>query len=228
MRSARVGSDCALTLGVRIAEASSKQIRGRIRAVVVSALAALRFMTRENCPIPAACQPCSGAAKIRRATSHLFFCRGSFVFEAGRDHWLKKWHHGAKFGAELLDGVLLLALARGQEVRTALFIFCDPGFCETAVSNLREDFAHLVARLLGDDARPGGIIALLGSIADGVTHVAEAAAVNQVNDKLEFVETFEVSNLRLVTGFRQCFKPRLDQFTHTAAENRLLAKEISF
>src|SRR5260370_8170719 len=106
-----------------MAEASSKQIRGRIRAVVVSALAALRFMTRENCPIPAACQPCSGAAKIRRATSHLFFCRGSFVFEAGRDHWLKKWHHGARFGAEFPDGGFLPASLPGHDVPPALSIF---------------------------------------------------------------------------------------------------------
>src|SRR5260370_30052995 len=30
----------------------------------------------------------------------------------------------------------------GQEVRAALFIFCNPCFCETAVADLREDFAR--------------------------------------------------------------------------------------
>src|SRR6266446_5693680 len=113
----------------------------------------------------------------------LFFRRGSFVLKSGRDHRLEEWHHGAQLRAELLDGVLLLALTRGQEVGAALFIFFDPGLCETAAADFREDFAHLFPRLLGDDARSGGIIALLGSIADGITHVAEAPAENQVNDE---------------------------------------------
>src|SRR5258708_32146139 len=106
----------------------------------------------------------------------LFLRRGRFVLETRRDHRLKEWHHGTQFRAELLDGVLLLALTRGEEVGAALFVFFDPGFCESAVADLREDLAHLFSRLLGDDARSGGIITLLGSILDAVAQEAEAAA----------------------------------------------------
>src|SRR5882762_9288673 len=95
-----------------------------------------------------------------------FFRRGRFGLESGCDHRLEEWHHSAEFRAELLDGVLLFALTRGQEIGAALFIFFDPGFCETAVADLSEDLAHFFSRLFRDDARSGGIIALLGSIAD--------------------------------------------------------------
>src|SRR5229473_7541256 len=158
----------------------------------------------------------------------LFFRRGRLVLKSGRDHRLEEWHHGAQLRAELLDGVLLLALTRRQEVRAALFVLFDPGFCETAVADLREDLAHLFSRLFGDDARSGGIITLLGGIADGVTHVAEAAAVNQVDDELELVEAFEIGDLGLVACLRECLEARFDQFTHAAAEYGLLAKEIGF
>src|SRR6266478_8517654 len=162
------------------------------------------------------------------AIRSLFFRCSRFILESGRDHRLQERHHGAKFGAQLLDGVLLLSLTRSQKIRTAFFILCDPGFCETAVANLGENLAHLVARLLGDDARSGGIIALLGSIADGVAHVAEASAVNQVNDELELVEAFEIGDLGLVASFRKRFEARFDQFTHAAAEHGLFAKEVGF
>src|SRR5258708_34429354 len=158
----------------------------------------------------------------------LFFRRGRLVVKSGRDPRLEDWHHGAQVRAELLDGALLLALTRRQEVRAALFVLFDPGFCETAVADLREDLAHLFSRLFGDDARSGRIIALLGSIADGVPHVAETAAVNQVNDELELVEAFEEADLGLEACFRERLESRLDQFTHTAAEYGLLAKEVGF
>src|SRR5260370_11067604 len=158
----------------------------------------------------------------------LFFRSRCFALEAGRDYRLKEGHHGAKFGAESLDGVLLLALTHSQEVRAALFIFIDPRLSETAIADFRENLAHLLARLLGDDARSGRIIALFGSVTDGVAHVAEAAAVNQINNELKLVKAFEVGNLRLVAGFRESFEARFDQFTYTAAKYGLLAEEVGF
>src|SRR5260370_11415226 len=160
--------------------------------------------------------------KIRRS---LLRC-GRFVLESRGDYRLQKWHHGAQLRAELLDGVLLLALARCEEIGAALFIFCDPGFRETPVANLREDFAHFFPRLPGDNARSGGIIALLGSIADGVAHVAEAAAVNQVDDELEFVEAFEIGDLGLRACVREGLEARFDHCPPAAAAYRLLAKEL--
>src|SRR5258708_15618352 len=124
--------------------------------------------------------------------------------------------------------MMLLALAGCQEVGAALFIFFDPRLGETAVANLREDLAHLVPRLLGDDARPGGVITLFGGVADGIAHVAEAAAVNQVHDELELVHAFEIGDLWLVACFRKRFEARLDQFTDATAEHSLLAEKIGF
>src|ERR1700674_476544 len=164
----------------------------------------------------------------KQAIRSLFLRSSRFVLESGRDHRLQERHHGAKFGAELLDRVALLALTRGQEVGTAFFIFLDPGLCETAVANFRKDLAHLFPRLFGDDARSGGIIALLGRIADGATHVAETAAVNQVNDELELVKAFEVGDLWLVASFRERLEACFYQFAHAAAEYSLFAKEVGF
>jgi len=42
------------------------------------------------------------------------------------------------------------------------------------------------------------------------------------------VEAFEVGDFGLVARFRESFKSRLDQLTHAAAEDGLLAKEVSF
>src|SRR5229473_2998112 len=158
----------------------------------------------------------------------LFFSGSGPFFKPGGYDRLQKRHHGAKFGAELLNGMLLLTLTSGQEVRATLFVLLDPGLCETAVADLRQDFAHLFARLLGDNARSCGIIPLLRSVADGVTHIAEAAAINQVDDELEFMEAFEISDFGLVASFRECLKARFDQFTHTSAQYGLLAKQVGF
>src|SRR5271155_1124593 len=97
-----------------------------------------------------------------KSVSSLFFRGCSFFFEAGGNNRLKKRHHGAKLGAELLDGMALLALASGEEIRAASFIFRDPLFRKTAIADFREDLAHFAARFLRDDARAGGIVAVLG------------------------------------------------------------------
>jgi len=73
-------------------------------------------------------------------------------------------------------------LTGGEEIRAALFVFLNPFLGEAAVANFGQDFAHFLASLLGDDARAGGIVTLLGGVADGVAHVTEAAAVNQIHD----------------------------------------------
>ena len=75
---------------------------------------------------------------------------------------------------------------------------------------------------------PSGVVALLGGIADGVAHVAQAAAVDQVNDELEFVHAFEVGDLGLVAGFGERFESGFDQFADAAAEYGLFAEEIGF
>src|SRR5208337_1304015 len=82
------------------------------------------------------------------------------------------------------------------------------------------------ARLRRDDARARVIVAMLCGVADGIAHVTESAAINQVNDKLHFVQALEVSHLRLITGIHKSFKARLDQFADTAAKDGLLAEKV--
>ena len=158
--------------------------------------------------------------------SLLFLRGGGFFFEAGSDNRLKKGHHGAKFGAELLDGVALLALARGQEIRAARFVFRDPFLSKAAVADFGEDLAHFFARFLRDDARAGGVVAVFGGVADGIAHVAEAAAIDEVDDKLEFVHALEVGDFGLIAGVDERVEARFDQFADAAAEDGLFAEEI--
>jgi hypothetical protein len=67
-----------------------------------------------------------------------------------------------------------------------------------------------LARKLGQPLSFSSIHFWFGGIADGVTHVAEAAAIDQIDDKFQFVETFEVGDLGLVACFGERFESRFD------------------
>ena len=138
----------------------------------------------------------------------------------------EKRHHGAKVGAELLDGVLLFGFASGEEIGAALVVFLDPFFGEAAVLDFGEKLLHGFAGFLGDDARAGGVVAVFGGVADGIAHVAEAAAIDQIDDEFEFVEALEVGDFGLVAGFDERFESCFDQFADAAAEDGLFAEEI--
>src|SRR2546425_1061325 len=112
--------------------------------------------------------------------------------------------------ARLFDGKRLLAMASSEEVGATLLVLFDPGFRKAAVADFRENLAHFLASLFRDDARPSGVVALLGSVADGIAHIAEAATVDQINDELEFVEALEIGDLGLVARFRERFESRFD------------------
>ena len=97
-----------------------------------------------------------------------------------------------------------------------------------AVLDFGEQLFHLRACLVGHDARAGGVVAELGSVGDGIAHVAEAAAVHQVDDELEFVQALKVGDLRLVAGLDEGFEAGFDQGDGAAAQDGLLAEEIGF
>src|SRR6202007_958737 len=61
----------------------------------------------------------------------------------------------------------------------------------------------------------------------GIAHVGEAAAVDEVNNQLEFVQDFKVSKFGLISRADQGLKPSFDQCAYSAAKNSLLSKEIS-
>ena len=67
---------------------------------------------------------------------------------------------------------------------------------------------------------------MFGGVADGIAHVAEAAAINQINDQLQLVHAFEISDFGLIAGIDQRFEAGLDQFADAAAEDCLFAKKI--
>ncbi len=93
-------------------------------------------------------------------------------------------------------------------------------------ADLRQDRAHGAARLLRDDARAGGVVAVLGGIAHGVAHEPEAAAVHQVHDELELVQALEVRHLRLVARLDERLEAGGHERADAAAQHGLLAEQI--
>ena len=99
-------------------------------------------------------------------------------------------------------------------------------FANVAVLDLGQDLLHRLLAFGVDDARAADVVAPLGGVGDGVAHVGEAAAIDEVDDELELVEHFEVGALRLITGLGERFVARLDEGADAAAEHGLLAEEI--
>ena len=73
---------------------------------------------------------------------------------------------------------------------------------------------------------PRNVVAPLGGVGDGVAHVGQAAAIDQVDDELELVQDFEVGALGLIAGLDQRLVARLDERADAAAKHGLLAEEI--
>ncbi len=85
---------------------------------------------------------------------------------------------------------------------------------------------HRLAAFVVDDARAGDVVAPLRGVGDGVAHVSQAAAIDEVDDELELVEHFEVGALGLIAGLDEGFVAGLDERADAAAEHGLLAEEI--
>src|ERR1700756_4718972 len=159
---------------------------------------------------------------------NLLVGRGGLGGEARSDDGLQKRHHGAQAGAELLDGILLFGFALGEEIDAAIFVFLNPFLGETSVFDFGEELLHGFAGFVSDDARACGVVAVFGGVADGIAHVAEAATVDEIDDELQFVETFEVSDFGLIAGFGEGFESSFDERADAAAEDGLFAEEIGF
>ena len=95
-----------------------------------------------------------------------------------------------------------------------------------AVLDFGENLLHRLAALGVDDARAADVVAPLGGVGDGVAHVRQAAAIDQVDDQLQLVQALEVGALRLIAGFDQRLESGLDERADAAAQHRLLAEEI--
>ena len=68
-------------------------------------------------------------------------------------------HHAAQLRADLLDRVRIVHAPRRLEARLAGLALADPLGRELALLDVGEHPAHLGARLVGDDARAGDVLA---------------------------------------------------------------------
>src|SRR5580658_8263745 len=111
-------------------------------------------------------------------------CRRCFLRNSGFFALLEEGHHRAQLGADALDRLILGRLAHSQEVLASAAVFGKPGAREFHALDLAQDLLHLGTSLRVDDARATRVVAILSRIGNRITHVAEAALINQVDDQL--------------------------------------------
>ena len=104
--------------------------------------------------------------------------------------------------------------------------FGDPLTGEFAVLDALQHFLHRLAGLLGDHLSAAGVIAVFRGVANGIAHVIETALINQVDDQLQLMETFEVGDFGLVARVDESLKSGFDQLAYAAAQDGLLAEKI--
>src|SRR5215470_8900319 len=100
-------------------------------------------------------------------------------------------HHLAQPRAHLLDRMLGIAAALGEEARTVGLVLQHPFARELSRLDLREDLLHLGLRLVADDPRPPRVVAVLRGVRDRVAHVGETALVEEIHDQLHLVHALE-------------------------------------
>src|SRR6201996_5096943 len=139
---------------------------------------------------------------------------------------VEEGHRFAKFGANLFDGMVAFLLAELLELLTAGVLVFEEALGEGAVLDVFEDALHGLLHFRSDDARAGDVVTPLGGVGDGVAHVLEATAIEEIDDELELVKDLEVGEFGLVARLGENLEARLDERGGAAAEDGLLAKEI--
>src|SRR5580700_11842926 len=119
--------------------------------------------------------------------------------------------------------MVALLLAELLELLAAGVLVFEEALGEGAVLDVLQDPLHGLLHFRSDDARTGDVVTPLGGVGDGVAHVFEAAAVEEVDDELELVEDFEVGKLRLVAGLGEDLEAGLNERGGATAEDSLLA-----
>src|SRR5262249_37867226 len=132
-------------------------------------------------------------------------------------------HHLAEPPTDLLDRMIRLALADGEEARAVRLVLEDPFARELARLDLAEDLPHLDLGLVAHDAWAAGVAAVPRGMGHGVAHVGEAPLVEEVDDELHLVHALEVGALGLIARFAQRLEGRLDGVRPPATERGLLA-----
>ncbi|HET9387630.1 MAG TPA: hypothetical protein VFO67_21020 [Gemmatimonadales bacterium] len=137
-------------------------------------------------------------------------------------------HHRPQPRAHLLDLRVPRGAAQLVEPGSAGPGLRDPLFGKCAAADVRQQALHFLTHGGRDDALTPGQITILGGVADRMPHEAEAAPIDQIDDQLQLVETFEVRHLGRVPGFGQRLEAGLNQRRHAAAQHRLLAEQVGF
>ena len=118
-------------------------------------------------------------------------------------------------------------LAQLLELRRARVLVTDEAFGELAGLDVGQDRLHVLLHVVVDDPRARDIVAVLGGVRDGPALLRDAALDHQVDDHLELVQALEVGHLRLVAGLGQGLETSLHQVRHAAAQDDLLAEQVS-
>src|SRR6266849_10415646 len=111
----------------------------------------------------------------------------------------------------MLDLVFGVGTAHGLEAGATGLVLKNPARGKGSVLDLLQYFAHLIAYMLIDDARAGDVIPVLGSIANGVAHVAHATLVHQVYDQLHLMHALEVGQFGLIASLYKRLEGSADQ-----------------
>ena len=137
-------------------------------------------------------------------------CRDQ-VFRLVR-HRVEERHHRAQLGADLLERAASARPARVALNHGRPSSFSSIHFLANVPSWISASICFISLRVSSVTMRgAGGVVAVLGGVADRVAHVVQAAAIHQVDDQLQLVQALEVGDLRLVAGLDQRLEAGLDQ-----------------
>src|SRR5579859_4035489 len=145
-----------------------------------------------------------------------------------RDRYrIEERHRRAQLAPHLFNRVLRFLATHLVKLLAPGFVLLDPVFSKRPVLNLGQYLLHLRAGGIRNQARPGGVVAVLGGVGYGIAHVSQTTPVHKIDNQLQLMQAFEVGDLRLVTGVHQRLEAGLHQRAHAAAQHRLLAEEVS-
>src|SRR5919202_1139692 len=198
---------------------SSRPTAGRTIATVTSSRATAPATRSWLAPATARCASRTARSRTSRRTSR---GRSARCSEARLDPIHVRAQllaHGLDLGAGLLGPHPLEVLLPGA-------VLGDPLAGEVARLDLAEDVAHVLARLVGDDALAARVVAVLGRVRDREPHALQALLVHEVDDELELVQALEVRHVRLVARLDERLEAGLDELGHAAAQDGLLAEEV--
>src|SRR5438034_8503660 len=94
-------------------------------------------------------------------------------------------------------------------------------------ANVAQRGSHVLSYCLIDNLWTNGQLAPFSGIRNQSAHSRESRFVNEIDNELEFVQTFEVGELGRIAGADECVEAGTNQPDGTDTQHRLLAKKIS-